>query len=151
MFPKTSLQDKKKIIMATEKAPQEQARWHSTWNTRCWYFFQIQIDPGKKPRFGLKSKALIMESTLYEWNKYMSKHPYMIQGQRIERNNLQILNWTTNKKQIKLWWAQHHPMCLLVVTLWIRHLSNLTFLMRRDQAIQTSCQRHCFPKLQLQI
>ena len=55
MFPKTSLQDKKKI-MATEKAPHEQARF--------WYFFQIQIDPGKKPRFGLKNKALIMESTL---------------------------------------------------------------------------------------
>jgi hypothetical protein len=50
--------------MTTEKAPQEQARWHSTWNTRFWYFFQIQIDPGKKPRFGLKNKALIMESTL---------------------------------------------------------------------------------------
>jgi hypothetical protein len=29
MLPKTSLQDKKKII-ATQKAPQEHARWHST-------------------------------------------------------------------------------------------------------------------------
>jgi hypothetical protein len=45
MFPKTSLQDKKKI-MATEKAPQEQARWHSTWNTRFWYFFQIMKNAG---------------------------------------------------------------------------------------------------------
>jgi hypothetical protein len=142
-FPRPHYKIKK--IMASEKAPQEQASWHSTWNTRFWCFYHIQIDPGKKPRFGLKNKALIMERTLLWMNKVQR-----IQGQRIERNNLQILNWTTNKKQIKLWWAQHHPMCLLVVTLWI-HLGNLTFLMQRDQAIQTSCQRHCYPKLQLQV
>lgn len=56
-------------------------------------------------------------------------------------NHFSILN----NNKTKLWWAQHHPMCLLVVTLWIIHLSNLTFLMRRDQAIQTSSQRHCYP------
>ena len=56
-------------------------------------------------------------------------------------NHFSILN----NNKTKLWWAQHHPMCLLVVTLWIIHLSNLTFLMQRDQAIQTSSQRHCYP------
>jgi hypothetical protein len=94
-FPRPHYKIKK--IMATEKAPQEQASWHSTWNTRFWCFYHIQIDPGKKPRFGLKNKALIMERTLLWMNKVHVKTP--IHDPRTEDRTEQSTNPQLNNKQ----------------------------------------------------